>query len=112
MSSKVERETLSRKELEEAIHRPFYEPGKPYLWVLGFGWGIVGFYVRHETPLKIRVCHASYFHQAHKSWADLARTGGASNTEWRYLGDELVTDIHVIHVAPYHGEVHRGTVVS
>jgi hypothetical protein len=107
---KVKRDRLKPEELL-AFKQPLYEPGLPYIWTLTFGWACVGFYVRHETPLRIRVAHANYFKNAQKSYADLARTGGATNTEWRYLGNYEITVPHIIGTGEYLAEVPRGPIL-
>lgn len=90
--------------------RPFYEPGRPYLWTMGFGWGFVGFFVRMESPLEIRVAHANYFRQAHMTWGRLARTGGSEQTTWVYVGDKLLNRTMVLSADLFLGDVPRGPV--
>lgn len=105
----MRREKLTDEEMAQE-QAPLYEPGRPYLWVLTHGWCMVGFYVRHETPLRIRVAHASYYATAGVPHSQLAREGPGPGIKWRYLGRGEITVPHVIHATDYHAEVHRGAV--
>ncbi len=109
MSVAQKRDRMGADELAEESG-PLYETGRPYLWVLSYGWCIVGFYVRHETPLRIRVAHASYYASAGKPHAQMAREGAGPDIKWRYAGREEISAPHVLHVMEYHAEVHRGAV--
>lgn len=78
-----------------------YERGKSFLWVMSHGWGIIGFYIRHENPLHIRVAHANFFRDAHVDYGTLANEGGVISTEWRYIGNSLITVPHIIRADEY-----------
>lgn len=99
---------LSTEEMEEC--KPLYIPGKPLMWVMSFGWAIVGYYVRHETPLRIRVAHANFFRNANKDYGRLAREGADSNCEWRYEGNEELSFQHIIRTVEFLGEVPNGPI--
>ncbi len=111
---KAEPKTPDRLTEDElaAHHQPFYTPGVPYQWILPFGWVVVGFYVRHENPLTIRVAHANYYGQAGKTHAALALEGGGSETTWRYMGGRLIPANSFVSVGIYNGEVPRGPILS
>lgn len=101
------------KFLEEAelLAAPsLYQPGKPLQWVMSYGWVLVGFYVRHESPLKVRVAHANYYIRAGKTHADLAREGAGDETKWCYLGNTEISVPHVLFTDEYFGEVPRGPI--
>jgi hypothetical protein len=86
-----------------------YEEGKPYLFLGGFGWGWVGYYVKHSAPTRILVAHCSHFRRAGKDYGKLATEGADDNCEWRYEG--IISEINTLHllkVTPYYGNVHRG----
>lgn len=106
--SKAKRDRLDEKELMAAAERPLLQPGLPYQFIMTYGWVVVAFYVRHETPLTIRVAHCSYYQNAGKTHAQLAREGGAA--AWRYEGNTTLTTHHILRVVEYHGEVPRGIV--
>ena len=89
---------------------PLYRPCVPYQWVMTYGWGIVGFYVRHDDPLHILVAHANYFLRAGKDYGRLAREGGGEETSWCYRGTSLLTVPQIIHVCEYFGEVPRAAI--
>ena len=101
---------LTSSELESIQQRPFYVPGHPYLWVLSYGWAVVGFYVRHETPLTIRVAHTNHFRNANRDYGTLIREGADDKCEWRYEGDDLISFQHIIKVSTFGGEVPRGPI--
>lgn len=86
---------------------PLYDPGRAYQWVLAYGWVLVGYYVRHETPMRIRVAHASYYRVDRQTHAKLCTEGAAPNVAWHYLGSREITAPHILHAGPYCGEVHR-----
>jgi hypothetical protein len=103
--------TLTPDEISE--HKsPYYVPGRPYVWVMGFGWCIVGYYVRHENPLTIVVAHANHFRNAKVDYGQLIREGPAADCEWRYEGTDLLPFHAIQRVAPYGGEVPRGRIRS
>lgn len=107
------RSRLPDDELMKLQKRPsLYEPGLPYHWVLTYGWAIVGYYVKHETPLKILVAHANFYIQAHVDHGQLVIKGGSPQTEWRYRGLKLIYEPQVIHVAEYHAEVPHGPIMG
>lgn len=109
MNKKLKR--LSSEDLQRIRESgPFYIPGKPYMWVMGFGWCIVGFYVCHENPLTIRVAHANHFRNAGVDYGVMANEGPAESCEWRYEGNDLLSFHSVIRVIEYHGEVPCGRV--
>lgn len=105
------RKELLPQEKAALAGKPFYVEGKPYRWILSFGWVVVGFYVCHETPLTIRVAHCSFIRQAHKDWGAFAVEGAAPNTEWRYEGNTLLTVPHILRVSEYMGEVQSGAII-
>lgn len=107
MANTLVRGKLTPEELQAARDYKFYVPGRPYLWVLSYGWCMVGFYVEHTTPLRIRVEHGNYYRNAHKSHAELAREGPKPETEWRYVGRDEISFHHVIHVFEYMADVPR-----
>lgn len=102
---------MSEDELEALTDAgPFYIPGRPYMWVMGFGWCIVGFYVCHESPLTIRVAHANHFRNAGVDYGEMAQKGPGANCEWRYEGNSLL-HFHAIQRADeYNGEVPLGPI--
>lgn len=91
---------------------PIYEPGRPYLWVLTYGWAIVGYYADRPEPLIIRVAHANHFRSAGRDYGRLAREGGDSSTQWRYEGTTLIYLPQIHHVDHYMGEVPHGRIAS
>ena len=110
MSTK--RDVLSPEDVMKIGSQPFYKPGTPYQWVLAFGWVAVGFYIKHENPLKIRVLHTNYYQNAGKTHADLATQGASEDTSWRYMGERLISETSVLHVGEYFGKVPRSRVSS
>jgi hypothetical protein len=110
MSKPRKRDVLNQDELATLDDMKFYVPGRAYLWVMGFGWAIVGYYVKHENPLVIRAAHASHFRNAGKDYGLLIQEGGSSQTEWRYEGNELLHFHAIQRVTEYYGEVHRGNI--
>lgn len=103
MSKQKVTKYLTREELENVP--TFWEPGKPVMLVLTFGWCIVGFYVRHETPLQIRVKHANHFRNAGVDYGVMSQKGPASTCEWRYEGDETINVNHIIRSIEYGGDI-------
>jgi len=101
---------LRASELEAAKSQPVYEPGKAYLFVLTFGWAVVGYYVDRPDPLTIRVMHCNHFRNAGKDYGRLIAEGGGRECEWRYEGLARLSVPHVIRVADYHGEVPSGPI--
>lgn len=93
---------------EEAT--PLLVPGRPYLFVMGFGWSIVAFYVRHETPLTIRVAHANHFRNAHKDYGLLITEGAGDDCEWRYEGRAHLSVTAIQRITTYAGEVPRARI--
>jgi hypothetical protein len=85
--------------------KPFWVPGKPVMLVQSFGWCVVGFYVRHETPLQIRLAHINHFRNAGVDYGVIAREGPGADCEWRYEGDGTVNVNHVLRNLNYGGEV-------
>jgi len=106
--AKAKREILDSTELAELQERPYYEAGKPYLWTLGFGWAIVGFFVKHTTPTRMMVAHANHFRNAGKDYGRLALEGAGPECEWRYEGLDEINMLHVLKAQEYFGEVPRG----
>ena len=102
-------DTLSAKEIMAAKETPFYTPGHPYLWVQGFGWASVGFYVCHEGPFLIRVAHCNHFKNAGKHYGALIQEG-SDTAEWRYEGDTLINVHDIIRHHHFGGTVHRGAI--
>jgi hypothetical protein len=103
------RDFLTEEEMAE-IREHYYEEGKPYLWTLGYGWAIVGFYVRRESGLFIVVQHANHFRNAGKHYGRIAREGIDAQDSWRYEGLNLVGLGHVLKVQEYFAEVPRGQI--
>ena len=91
---------------------PFFKEGKAYLFVMSFGWGVVARYVCHETPLKIRVKDASHFKNAGVDYGKLATQGAPASCEWRYEGNALLNDSHIVRVLEYKGKVHESPIRS
>jgi len=104
---KRERDRLSPEELG-GVRDTYFEPGLPYLWTLGFGWAIVGFYVRRESGLFVVVQHANHFHDAGKHYGLIAREGIDKQSAWRYEGLDLVNLASCQKVQEYHAGVPRG----
>jgi hypothetical protein len=99
-------------EAEVASRRgPYYEPGRPYRWILSFGWVVTGFYITHQDPLTIRVAHANYTRNAGTDWGAFAVEGAPETCDWKYEGEDLLYIPHIQRVSEYHGEVPRGRIV-
>jgi hypothetical protein len=92
---------------QEAIEgiEPYWKPGKPVMLVMSFGWCIIGFYVRHETPLQLRMMHANHFRNAGVDYGQIAQSGPSPDCEWRYEGNQVVNWNHVLRVVDYGGEI-------
>lgn len=108
-AAKEWKDGLSAEEMA-AEQGPLLIPGRPYLWVMTHGWGIVAFYVRWETPLRVRVAHANHFHEAKKDYGALAQEGAGKDCQWRYEGSAELTFPHLIRWYRYHGDVPRGPI--
>lgn len=106
---KTKQDRLAPEELANQ-QQPYYEFGKPYTWVMGFGWCIIGFYVRHENPLLIRVAHANHFKNAKVDYGRIMTEGPPTGCEWRYEGSVLLLLHAIQRVGEYHGEVPRGPI--
>ena len=104
MKKSTKGKRLSAEELQ-AYEAPFWQPGKPVMLVMSFGWCVVGFYVRHETPLQIRLAHVNHFRNAGVDYGVMATEGPGSNCEWRYEGSGVVNINHVLRSLDYGGEV-------
>ena len=104
------RDLLDPAELELESRTPLLIPGHPYLWVLTHGWAVVGFFVKWETPLRIRLAHASHFHDAGKNYERIAQEGIDKKEAWRYEGAEEINFAHEIRVCRYMGQVPRGPI--
>ena len=90
----------------------FYVPDKAYLFVMTFGWAIVGRYVRHESPLHIVVKDASHFKNAGVDYGVLANKGPGPSCEWRYEGNALLNVSHIIRAVEYKGKVNGSPIRS
>src|SRR5581483_458658 len=101
-----QRDELTEEQVEK-FNKTIYEKGKPYLWVKGFGWGIVGFYIDHLSPLFIRVAHCNHFRNAGKDYGRLAIEGAGDECEWRYEGNAEINVMAIQRVVEYHGKVPR-----
>lgn len=102
---------LDDDELETLKRKPSYEEGRPYLWTMSFGWAVVGFYVRHESALKIMVAHTNHFRNAGVDYGRMAQEGPSASCEWRYEGFDQLSVPHIVKVQEYFGEVPRGRVL-
>lgn len=100
---------LSKEEITAIHELPMMEPGAPYLFVLTYGWAVVGYYIDRPEPLFMRICHANHFRNAGKDYGRLAREGGGSECEWRYEGIANVMVPHIIRIIPYMGDVPHET---
>lgn len=103
------KDVLSEAELSAFEKVPsIYVAGQPYLFLGGFGWGWVGYYVKHSAPNRILVAHCSHFRKAGKDYGRLAVEGAGSDCEWRYEGPlSEINTLHLLKVTPYNGKVHR-----
>ena len=106
---KIKMDVLSNDEIMKEKSEPFYVPGRPYLFVMGFGWAVVGFYICHESPMKIRVAHANHFRNANKDYGKLVTEGAGKDCEWRYEGRSLLNETAIQRVDTYAGEVPRSS---
>jgi hypothetical protein len=111
--TKVKRDRLDDGELDHFQAKPgVLEAGLPYLWIMGFGWAKVGFYIKHVAPNRILVAHCNHFRNAGKDYGRLATEGAGSECEWRYEGElSEINTMHVLQTTPYCGEVPRGRVI-
>lgn len=109
MSEFKPKDMLSNEELEpmKAEGYVFYEAGKPYLWTQGFGWGIIGFFVKYLTPTRIMVAHANHFRNAGKDYGRLGTEGAGPECEWRYEGTIEMNLNATIKAQRYYGMVNR-----
>jgi hypothetical protein len=83
--------------------------GKPYVFVMTFGWAEVAFYLRTIAPHRMLLAHGSFFVNAGKDYGRLAREGADSSCQWRYEGPIVeINPLHVLKTLPYMGTVHRG----
>lgn len=83
-------------------------PGQPFLFLGGFGWGWIGYYIKHLTPNKILVAHCSHFANAGVDYGRICTQGPASSVSWRYEGRiSEINTIHILKVTPYMGKVVR-----
>lgn len=96
---------LSEAELNAIRAQPIYEPGRAYLWVLTYGWAIVGYFVDRPEPLVMRVAHGNHFRSAGKDYGRLSQEGDTGETQWRYEGTTLIYVPQIHHVDHYHGIV-------
>ena len=103
---------LTEAELEAVRREPIYEPGRAYLWVLTYGWAIVGYFADRPEPLVIRVAHGNHFRAAGRDYGRLSQEGGDASTQWRYEGTVLIYMPQVHHVDRYAGEVPRGRLAT
>ncbi len=110
MNEKV-RQRLAPQELLAFASRKHYIEGEAYLWIQTFGWACVGFYICHDTPLRIRVAHANHFRAAGVDYGRFAQEGPPPTCEWRYEGNACVREPHVIRCLEYFGEVPRGRII-
>lgn len=109
------KDLLTEKELDQFQDAgPFYVPGKPYMWVMSFGWCIIGFYIGHETPLTIRVAHANHFQNAGVDYGVLAQEGPdpTKTCQWRYEGNSLLSFHSILRADDYGGSVPRGRITT
>ena len=100
------RDELTKEQIEQ-FKGTILKSGKPYLWVLGFGWGIIGFYIEHINPIKLRIAHANHFRNAGKDYGRLATEGAGDDCEWRYEGNVELIETNVQRVIEYLGKVNK-----
>ena len=108
----AKRDILTAAEIENELAIKALVPGEPYQFILGFGWVLVGFYIKHETPLLIRLAHCNYYRNGKKPHSEIATDGAARDAEWRYFGQRVVNINHVLDFGPYNGEVPRGKLAT
>ena len=106
---KKKQDKLDFAEIEAIRSQPILIAGEPYLFVMTYGWAIVGFFVDRPEPLIIRVAHANHFRNAQKDYGRLAMEGGEDNCEWRYEGTSKLAFAQIHHIDDYYGKVPRGT---
>lgn len=83
--------------------------GRPYVFVMTFGWAEVAFFVRTIAPHRMLLANGSFFVNAGKDYGRLAREGGDESCQWRYEGDVVeINPLHVLKTLPYHGVIHKG----
>lgn len=109
--TKVRKQDLLTEDEIKQFDNTLLVPGRPYLWVLGFGWGIVGYYIKNEGPFNIRLAHGSHFRNAGVDYGVLVNKGPALGCEWRYEGNMTLGISHIIRTVEYYGKVNRGNII-
>lgn len=84
---------------------PFLIPGERYLFLLTEGWCAVGYYIKYETGLLIRIAHSNYFENAGKSYANFVIEGANKDCQWKYEGNALICITQIIKILKYNGEI-------
>lgn len=107
MLSDGKRDFLDAATLKHLANKPHYVPGQPYLWVMGFGWSVIGFYVKHETPIRIKVAHTNFFRNAGVDYGKIAAGEIPDTCEWRYIGVTCINDSAVQRADEFWGKVPR-----
>lgn len=88
-------------------------PGLPYMWLMGFGWAKIGFYVKHVAPNRVLVAHCNHFRNAGKDYGRLLTEGAGDDCEWRYEGNlSEINTSHVLQTTRYYGRVNRGRILG
>jgi hypothetical protein len=112
-ATKAKRDKLPAAELEKFLQTDtVLEAGRPFLWLMDFGWAKIGFYVKHLAPNRILVAHCNHFRSAGKDYGRLAMEGAESNCEWRYEGVLVeINTAHILQTSPYNGTVNRSPII-
>jgi hypothetical protein len=108
-TKKSEADELTTDELGAIGKDSILIPGRPYLFVMGFGWAIVAYFVCRLDPFTIKVAHANHFRNAGVDYGKFIHGGASATTEWRYEGTTELSVGAIQRKTLYHGKVPRGT---